>query len=271
VKILSVQFQNLNSIKGRSPKIDFEEGVLAESGIFSITGPTGAGKTTILDAICIALYGETPRLKGGKEVVGNLMTKHTASCFAEVVFSVQGRRYRSHWHMRRSRKKAQGNLQSPEMELVDLNGDEEKILEEKIRQVPLRIAELTGLDFKRFCRSVMLAQGDFAAFLEANQNERAELLEKMTGTEIYAQISSKVFERVKKEREKLEKLEAKLEGLSLMDEESLLEVQQSLTKHQEQLQESGKTILQLDQLKSWLETIKQQEQLLKQSLEQQEE
>lgn len=262
MKILSVQFENLNSLKGKSPLIQLDQGPLADSGIFAITGPTGSGKTTILDAIAIALYGETPRLKSGKNGVGNLMTKQTGNAFSEVVFSTGEKSFRSRWQIRRARNKPTGNIQAAEMELVELKAEEEKIIEEKASKVPAKVTELSGLDFKRFCRSVMLAQGDFAAFLEANENDRAELLEKMTGTEVYAQISQLVFQRKNREKTKLERLHALLEGIQLLDSEELEKVLEKKEQLEQELSTATTKNSETEKGITWLKNIEEQQKLL---------
>ena len=119
MKILSLRFANLNSLKGEW-KIDFNKAPFAESGIFAITGPTGAGKTTILDAICLALYNSTPRLGAISASNNEIMTRGTSYCLAEVEFAVNQGVYRAFWSMRRARNKPDGNLQPAEVELVEV-------------------------------------------------------------------------------------------------------------------------------------------------------
>ena len=186
MKILKVSMQNINSLKGFN-EIDFENS-FENSGIFAITGATGAGKTTILDAICASMYGKTPRLSNLQE----LMSKHTGDFFCETEFEIKAERYKSRYSLRRSRGKADGKFQPPKMEIAKSNGE---IIENSISKVPKKIEEITGLDFNRFTRSILLAQGNFDAFLKANESTKAELLEKMTGTDIYAKLSQKVFEK----------------------------------------------------------------------------
>jgi exonuclease SbcC len=192
MRILQLRFKNLNSLAGEW-KFDFTHPAYTSIGIFAIVGPTGSGKTTILDAICLALYGQTPRLKNISKSTNEIMTRDTGECFAEVVFESEKGQFVCHWSQHRSHRRAEGELQPPKHEISEFKS--QKILENKLARVLNRVIETTGLDFQQFTRSIMLAQGDFAAFLQANADERAPILEKITGTEIYSEISKKVHER----------------------------------------------------------------------------
>lgn len=211
MKIVSIKFLNLNSLKGQH-EIRFDGPPFTESGIFAITGPTGAGKTTLLDAITAALYGRVHR--HSKDVF-EIMTRHTAESYAEVEFEVGQQLYRAKWSIRRSRGKADGQLQTQKMELADvLTG--KILIEHPLQDVRDEIVKLCGLDYNQFLRSVILSQGDFTRFLKADENERSELLEKITDTGIYSQISVAAYEKAREERIVLDQLRNRLDNVVLL-------------------------------------------------------
>lgn len=251
MRILELTFKNINSLKGDF-NINFEAPPLGDAGLFVITGPTGAGKTSILDAICVALYGKTPRLPNKKELE-QLMTHHTGECRTEVTFTIGGKKYRSFYERCRARKKPDGNFQAPKMELVDVDAD--IIIADKISQVPLAVEELTGLDYTRFSSSMMLAQGKFTAFLESGEDNRAVLLEKMTGTEIYTNISKSVFSRDKEEKQKLATLNLALVNFSLLTKDAVLENTTKMSEIRVQIKNTDEQLAKIANEKQYLQDI----------------
>ncbi|WP_198264403.1 SbcC/MukB-like Walker B domain-containing protein [sulfur-oxidizing endosymbiont of Gigantopelta aegis] len=221
MKILKLRFKNLNSLYGEW-QIDFTVPDYTSNGIFALTGPTGAGKSTVLDAICLALYGATPRL--GKITKNNneIMSRQTGECYAEVTFESQAGTYVCHWSQHRARKKAQGKLADAKHEISDAVSGE--LLEAKKKLVAETIENKTGMDFDRFTRSILLAQGGFDTFLKADVEQKSKILEQITGTEIYTHISRKVHERQKEQREQLALLQAKTAGIIVLDDEQEAEL-----------------------------------------------
>lgn len=248
MKILSLQFSNLNSLKGQW-KIDFTRPPFVDNGLFAITGPTGAGKTTLLDAICLALYHQTPRLGPVSATSNEIMSRGSAECSAEVQFEVKGKAYRAHWSMRRSRGKADGNLQQALVELADVASGQ--VLATQVRPKAEMIEQITGLDFSRFTKSMLLSQGEFAAFLNAKESERAELLEELTGTEIYGRISERVHLHYTQAKQTLADLESQAKGVSLLTEEQQQRLQDELNQLQQQQREHRLIIATTTAHKDW--------------------
>jgi exonuclease SbcC len=232
MKILAIRGSNLASLEGEFA-IELEQDPLAQAGLFAITGPTGAGKSTLLDALCVALFDKTPRLyeRGGVPVgradqdekdrlpandVRGLLRRGCGEGHAEVDFLGRDQRvYRARWLVRRARRQPDGRLQAQEMSLEDvqagksLGSTRTEVLEEMERRL--------GLSFEQFRRSALLAQGDFASFLRADERGRGELLERMTGTEIYSEISMAAFERHKREALELERLQQMIASRVVLD------------------------------------------------------
>jgi len=257
MKIISLRFKNINSLKGEW-KIDFSKEPFSSSGLFAIVGPTGAGKSTILDAICLALYHQTPRLNE-LSPADKVMTRHTGECLAEVEFEVKNKRYRAFWEVRRARGKADGNIQPAKVELAEVNASEDgdKIIADKVRDKLESIVEISGLDFGRFTKSMLLAQGGFAAFLNANSGTRAELLEKITGTEIYGEISRKVFDRFREEEKELSSLRDKTDNVELLNNDSIRELKNSQKNIEVEITSSQKKLEQHKKELEWLNKVKE--------------
>ena len=252
MRVLKVRFKNLNSLVGEW-EIDLTHPAFISDGIFAIVGPTGAGKTTVLDAICLGLYGSTPRLNKITKSENEIMARQTGECFAEVTFETSAGRFRCHWSQRRARGKPSGDLQMPRHELVD--ADTNQVLEEKLREVVARVETITGMNFERFTQSMLLAQGRFAEFLQSDADKRAPILEQITGTEIYSQISIYIHERRSTERNTLDHMEEELAGVKLLDEDEEQQLNVYLTQSQPQANELIKQIEGHQLALTWLLTI----------------
>ena len=247
MKILAIRGRNLASLEGEFD-IDFTVEPLKSSGIFAITGQTGAGKSTILDALCLALFDNAPRLNKAESSVNvydvedktitqkdsrNILRRGTSEGYAEVDFiALNGDKYRSRWMVRRARGKADGALQATSIKLDNLTtNNEEQGTKSNLLN---RIVELIGLTFDQFTRAVLLAQGDFANFLKAKSSEKAELLEKLTGTEIYSKISVSIYQKTTEARTALDLILQRMNDVKLLtDEELELLVNEKKTKNEE--------------------------------------
>ncbi|MDH2272885.1 AAA family ATPase [Moraxella porci] len=220
MKILKLVFENINSLKGKW-QIDFEDPAFHNHALFTITGATGAGKTTILDAICLALYGETPRLNISANQ-NELMSIGTAFAASTVIFRANDKLYQASWSQRRANQKSDGKLQAVSREISELkhvNDPDGKIIEEKSSLVNKQIERILGMNKAQFTRSVMLVQGEFAAFLRSDAAERGQILEQITGTQIYAQISQAAYEKHKQQNNLLKERQLKLAELQLLSTE----------------------------------------------------
>lgn len=258
MRLIELRLKNLNSLKGEW-HIDFSDEAFTDEGIFAITGQTGAGKTTILDAICLALYGETPRISNISKSTNEVMTRQTGDCYAEVVIDIDGVHYRCHWGQRRAHGKADGNLQDATHEISQANSkgsvEAGTILEHKASLTKKKIVELTRMDFQQFTRSILLAQGSFSAFLKAKADERADILEKITGTDIYATISQRTYDKVRDKQNKLSELEATLKGLALLEPEEEVQLKEQAQTHQQQLDKHRFEIDSLNKKIKWCEDV----------------
>ena len=264
MRILTLRLKNLNALKGEW-KIDFTQSPFIDNGLFAITGPTGAGKTTLLDAICLALYHQTPRLGPISTSNNDIMTRGTAECLAEVEFDIKGKAYRAFWSMRRARGKVDGNLQSADVELAEVESG--KILATQVRPKSEEIEKLTGLNFARFTKSMMLSQGDFAAFLNANEADRAELLEELTGTEIYGQISQAVHQQFSDAKQKKKEFAIKLEGVTLLSDEQITQLEEEQAQTKSQVATSNQTLVQLQKQQQWQQAFNANELTIKEASE----
>ena len=276
MKLKKLTIDNIASIE--HAEIDFSANPLADERLFLIAGETGSGKSTIIDCLCLALYGNTPRLQGrgrnasysndkDKDININdpkqLLRRGCGKGMVELHFdNDQGRSYAAIWYVHRANCKPDGALQSVERTLKTIDGLEPSVNISGINAVNKEVAELVGLSMNQFFRTVVLAQGKFAEFLNSDDTEKADLLEKMTGTEMYARVGAKIYAVFKEKRDRRDRLQEELEGITPMDpdeKQELIELIARLSREQEEVIKHSDGAKQMAQ---WLdEKVKVEQQL----------
>jgi exonuclease SbcC len=244
MKILNLKFKNINSLAGEW-EIDFTKPQLTDNGLFVITGKTGSGKSSILDAISLALYGRTPRVM----ITGqnnDVMTRGTIDCYSEIAVEVGGKVWKTSWKHEKTRN---GNLKPVVRQIADANN---RIIADQVRSCESKITEIIGLTFEQFTKVILLAQGGFAAFLQADKNEKGELLEQITGTEIYGEISKKVYERNKREKDKLDQILLKLDAIKILSTDEIENLNHEIKELELQKQITDNEIQVIEKTKKWI-------------------
>jgi len=269
-----LEIHNIASIEDAT--IDFEAQPLADSEVFLITGKTGAGKSTLLDAICLALYASTPRLENTSmqgEMRDNekdikikdpvqLMRRNTGEAFVRLTFTgSNGVHYEAQWSVARARNKVTGKIQNKKWALRNLDTDFTYAKDKEIRE---EIALAIGLDFKQFCRTTLLAQGEFTRFLNSKDDEKAEILEKITGVDAYSRIGAKIFEQTVEKKKIWEDSQQKIEGIQILNDEEIAQKNNQLQQLDEQSQQIKNTQEKEQKKLRWI----QQEQDIRQRKEQ---
>lgn len=268
MRILAVRGCNLASLDGEFA-IEFDQAPLKRAGLFAITGPTGAGKSTILDALCLALFDEMPRLPSGRGAqiggtgedestsistndVRTILRRGTGFGWAEVDFiGIDGDPYRAKWELRRAHRRATGKYQKQDMSLVALNGG--RRIGDKKGEVLKSISTLLGLTVEQFRRAVLLPQGDFASFLKAPVVERSALLELLTGTEIYSRLSIAAHERADAEKKILGELNARTDGIEVLGESDRTAMSARLSALEHALGKAELDLAQSQSMVAWLD------------------
>jgi exonuclease SbcC len=214
MRIDSIEISNLASLRGQQPLIDLRGEELGAADLIAVTGPTGAGKTTLFDAVCLALFNQTPRTR--RRDPRELLARGAAEAAVAVGLTLDdGRAWRSEWSVHRARGHSEGQLQDIRQRIVDRATG--MVVAEGKKAVKELVESALGLTFEQFSSVVLIAQGEFARFLEANDADRSALLEKLTGTEVYSELSRAAFERARAVQERLAAAEGGLAGLSLLD------------------------------------------------------
>ncbi|ENU42763.1 AAA family ATPase [Acinetobacter seifertii] len=264
MKILSIRIKNLASLSDEH-FIDFESAPLAHAGLIAIVGKTGAGKSTILDAMCLALFNRVPRLKDsdgklkdvdGSELLTNspltVLRRGTGHGFAELCFIAQDqKRYLARWEIKRARENPNGKLQSVQRHLKCLTDG--VVLADKAKAVDEKVKQITQLSFEQFTRAVLLAQSEVTAFLKARDSERGELLEYLTNSSIFAKIGELAFRKtadIAKQRKQLEEFLGHIEILSDEEIAAFTAQYQQAEQNYQQLEQQKHV---LDKQQQWFE------------------
>ena len=218
MKIKKIEFCNINSLAGEWT-VDFEAPDFASSGMFCISGPTGSGKTSILDAICLGLYGKTPRLGPIKGDSNEVMTYGTKTCYAKVTFESRDGVFSARWEQHRAPRT--NKLQKYLWMLINETTGTVETSFSNQAEIEKLMTRVIGLDFGQFTKSMMLAQGEFNKFLKCNENERAAILEKLTGDGIYRKIAVAVHDLYEQADDAVKDVENKMGSVTLLSEEAL--------------------------------------------------
>ena len=262
MKIKKIEFCNINSLAGEWT-IDFESPDFAKSGMFCISGPTGSGKTSILDAICLGLYGKTPRLGAIVGDTNEVMTYGAKNCYAKVTFECGATVYSARWEQHRSART--NKLQKYSWVLTNETSQTVESSFSKQSEIEATMTRVIGLDFGQFTKSMMLAQGEFNKFLKCNENERAAILEKLTGDGIYRKIAVAVHDLYASANKAVEDIESKIGDVSLLSDEELAELSAKIADAELQKKTLAEETERLLYICTWFENLHGFEKLLSES------
>ena len=269
MKFKKLEIHNINSIA--DAVIDFENLMPDDQHIFMIWGPSGAGKSTILDAICIALFLKTPRLQSIAEKKDNQYTDPELR-FSDKSKGISINDLRQ--YLKRGEKEGycllqfvgndsitytaktvfsinrNGNLNNTEWSLSSENG-----VWVKVKEIEQQIITVTGLTYEQFCRTTLLAQGEFTKFMKSDQNAKAEILEKLTDTSVFSEIGRKIYEKFSQKNKELTQLDRDNKKIVRLVEEQIAEYQQQIDQIEAEVKQTDELLLTLSQKSNWLKQL----------------
>lgn len=275
MKFKKLIIKNIASIA--DAEIDFDSAPISDADIFLICGDTGTGKSTILDAICLALYGTTPRMansKSNKKAGGehqkseteskfnqidsipnnnpcNLLRQGTGEAYARLTFRANDNtEWEAEWYIRRAHKKSDGELQKVKWTLTD---SKSKRSISKGKEINDKIEALIGLKFDQFCRTSMLAQGEFTKFLNSNENEKSDILQKIIGADEYSRIGTKIFTIYSQKKRLYEESNTKTEGVKTLSEEEKTAIEKEMDENKRLLEANAEKLNLIEKKRSWLQ------------------
>lgn len=257
MKLKRLEIENIASFK--KAVIDFDASHLKDADLFLINGETGSGKSTILDAICLALYADTPRLHNAEDQADKsdmpegiayndlrrLLRQNTGKGSVKLSFEAEGKNWEAEWSVHRAYDRPDGSLQKKSWILKDVTDNKIFTKDAEIKQTSF---QLIGLDFTQFCRTTMLSQGEFAAFLKSKPEQKADILKKITGVDRFERIGKMIYTITSSKKEILDKIDTEKKNLETEamtpERRRGLEEEQAVHERNKALAEADKTRLQ---------------------------
>ncbi|MBR4267383.1 MAG: AAA family ATPase [Bacteroidales bacterium] len=275
MKIRKIIIKNLATLA--DAEIDFSNGPLQNSPLFLICGDTGAGKSTITDAVCLSLYGQTPRFSNiaGEDIemenssirktddTRHIIRYGAAEASASTIFETENHEiYKAEWSVHRAHKKTDGTLMPAGNTLyISKKGDDNfEVVTEKQTEFRTRIEKLTGLNFDRYIRCVMLAQNQFSKFLYADKETKSEILQMLTNTDIYEKVSVKIYDNYRDCKSEKEVLESELQNIKLLTDEEISAANENISKVKNSIEQhkkvSDEIVTKINWKKTYIDLVK---------------
>jgi len=253
MRITKIEIENLNSLKGRWCIDLTHPDYKKNHDLFVICGDTGSGKTTVLDAITLALYGRTPRQTSFGDT-NELMTRHTAKCMARVTYECKKGKFTSEFSQNKAHENVNGNLVAAHGIVTNLDTGE-KFSNLSIKALQAKTSEIIQLDYEQFCRSIMLAQGQFDDFIKGNPKEKAEILAKLNGTENYKVFANKLWMKGAQKIKTYKDEKDELDRIDVLSDEEVTSKNQTIQDSKNSINNFNKEIDDVTECLNWLDKL----------------